>query len=146
MPHFRLPHKLAALAILAAVSQLSTAQEIKKVFIIAMENHNWSQPANKFTGSPQQIFQNPNAPFINGLVNGTAFAVVDGSVVHISEQVAYATAYHNVLATPSGNNPDIHPSEPNYIWAEAGTNFGVANDNPPYGTAGNNQNTSAHLT
>lgn len=93
-----------------------------------MENHNWSQPANKFTGSPQQIVQNPNAPFINSLVSGTAFAVVNGQVVHISEQVAYATAYHNVLATPSGNNPDIHPSEPNHIWAEAG-NY-AAKDNP----------------
>src|SRR4029077_11863659 len=32
------------------------------------------------------------------------------------------------------------------IWAEAGTNFGVATDNPPYGANGNNQNTTAHLT
>ena len=147
MPHFRLPHKLAVLAVLAAVSQLSTAQEIKKVFIIAMENHNWSQPANKFTGSPQQIFQNPNAPFINSLVSGAAFAVVNGQVVHISEQVAYATAYHNVLAAPSGNNPDIHPSEPNYIWAEAGDNFGVLNDNDPFAANGpTNQNTTDHLS
>ena len=85
MRDFRLPHKLAVLAVLAAVSQLSTAQEIKKVFIIAMENHNWSQPANKFTGSPQQIFQNPNAPFINSLVSGTAFAVVNGQVAYSYE-------------------------------------------------------------
>jgi len=77
-------------------------------------------------------------------VNGTAFAVINGSVVHISEQVAYATAYTNVLATASGNNPHIHPSEPNYIWAEAGTNFGVLNDNDPY-TGGTNQNTNQHL-
>ena len=26
----------------------------------------------------------------------------------------------------------VHPSEPNYIWAEAGTNFGVFNDDTPY--------------
>src|SRR5262249_5526497 len=57
-----------------------------------------------------------------------------------------AMAYHNVLATAGGSNPHIHPSEPNYIWSEAGTNFGVLNDNEPYGPGGTNQNTSQHLT
>jgi len=123
----------------------ASASDIKTVFVIALENHNWTQPANQFTGGIQQIYQNPNAPFINSLVNGTAFVVIDGSVVNISSQVAYATAYHNVLATPSGNNPHIHPSEPNYLWAEAGTNFGVLNDNDPY-TGGTNQNTTQHLS
>src|SRR5436309_13603660 len=106
---------VAATAALANVS--ANAQEVKTVFVIAMENHNWTQPANQFTGNIQQIFQNPNAPFINSLVNGTAFTVVNGRVINISEQVAYATHYHNVLATPTGNNPHIHPSAPNYIWA-----------------------------
>jgi hypothetical protein len=35
---------------------------IKHVFVVAMENHNWTQPANQFSGPIQQIFQNPNAP------------------------------------------------------------------------------------
>jgi phospholipase C len=48
--------------------------------------------------------------------------------------VAYATNYRNVLAT-AGINPHVHPSEPNYIWAEAGTNFGVFNDNDPFSPA-----------
>jgi phosphatidylinositol-3-phosphatase len=139
---------LRALGTIALASVLfnvgASAQQIKTVFVIAMENHNWTQPANQFTGGIQQIFQNPSAPFINSLVNGTAYAVINDSTVNISEQTAYATAYHNVLATPSGNNPDIHPSEPNYIWAEAGNNFGVLNDNDPY-TGGTNQNTSLHL-
>src|ERR1700727_2646468 len=119
---------------------------IKKVFVIAMENHNWTQPANQFSGPIQQIYQNPNAPFINSLVNGTGFALVGDSVVDISQQVAYATAYRNVLATASGNNPHIHPSEPNYLWSEAGTNFGVLNDNDPFAANGpTNQNTNQHL-
>src|SRR5579863_9518215 len=110
-----------------------SAQEIKTVFVIAMENHNWTQPANQFGPGTQQIFQNPNAPFINSLVNGTAFAQINGSAVNISQQVAYATAYHNALATPSGlPDANIHPSEPNYLWAEGGTNFDVFNDNDPY--------------
>ena len=105
--------------------------QIKHVFVIAEENHNWTQPAT-IPGGINPIFQNPNAPFINSLVNGTAQAYIDGRLVNISEQVAYATAYHNVLATPSGNNPHIHPSEPNYLWAEAGTNFGILDDDDPY--------------
>jgi hypothetical protein len=119
------------------------AQAIKTVFVIAMENHNWTQPVGARGGA--QIYENPNAPFINSLVKGTAEALIDGKMVRISEQVAYATAYHNVLATPSGNNPHIHPSEPNYIWAEAGANFGVLNDSDPY-VGGTNQNTRLHLS
>ncbi len=89
----------------------------------------------------------PNAPFINSLVDGSAYALVNGVPVHVSEQVSYATSYHNVLATPSGNNPHIHPSEPNYLWAEAGTNFGVLNDNDPFAASGpTNQDTDQHLT
>jgi hypothetical protein len=108
------------------------ADEIKTVFVIAMENHNWTQPANQFSGTIQQIFQNPNAPFINSLVNGTALASINGRQVNISRQTAYATNYRNVLATGSGNNPHIHPSEPNYIWAEAGSNFNVFDDVDPF--------------
>ena len=131
----------------AAFGSRASAQEIKTVFVIAMENHNWTQPVNQFTGGIQQISQNPAAPFINSLVNGTAYAIVGNRVENISEQVAYAGNYHNVLATASGNNPHIHPSEPNYIWAEAGTNFGVANDNDPFSPKGpTNQNTSLHLS
>ena len=126
---------LGLLALLALSIQgkarADDGRSIKTVFVIAMENHNWTQPANQFSGPIQQIFQNPNSPFINSLVNGTAG--------NISRQVAYATSYHNVLATASGNNPHIHPSEPNYIWAEAGTNFGVLNDADPFANGTNNQ-------
>jgi hypothetical protein len=123
----------------------SVPGRIKTVFVIAMENHNWTQPDNKFTGGIQQIYQNVNAPFINSLVDGSAVAVLNGKAVNISRHVAYANAYFNVLATPGGNNPHIHPSEPNYIWAEAGDNFGVFNDNDPY-TGGTNQDTTDTLS
>jgi len=139
---------LSTSALIAGLGSTSAgAQQIKTVFVIAMENHNWTQPANQFTGGIQQIFQNPAAPFTNSLVDGSAYAVVNGELVHISEQVAFATNYHSVLATPNGNNPHIHPSEPNYIWAEAGTNFGVLNDNDPFSPKGaTNQDTPLHLT
>jgi hypothetical protein len=120
--------------------------EIKHVFVIALENHNWTQPTT-VPGGIQQIFGNSNAPFINSLVNGTASVFINGQQVNISQQVAYATAYHNALATPGGNNPHIHPSEPNYLWAEAGTNFGIFNDDDPFvDNPPNSQNTTQHLS
>lgn len=93
----------------------------RKVFVIAMENHNWTQPTSVPSGTPQQISGNPAAPFINSLVNGTS---------GISDQVAYATNYVN-----AGINLGlhVHPSEPNYVWAEAGQAFhSIGTDNDPY--------------
>ena len=145
MSQFKGLRILSVFALLAAFCSASVrAQEVKTVFVIAMENHNWTQPAT-LPGGIQQIFQNPNAPFINSLVDGSAFATINGRTVHISEQVAYAAAYHNVLV---GTSSHIHPSEPNYLWAEAGSNFGVFNDDDPFTKAGQpdtNQSTSAHL-
>ena len=106
-------------------------RRIKTVFVIAMENHNWTQPAGQT--NPQQIFQNPAAPFLNSLVNGTS---------GISSQVAFAKGYINAAVGD-------HPSEPNYIWAEAGTNFGVNTDDDPYHpdcSPDTVQNTNQHLT
>ncbi len=40
------------------------------------------------------------------------------------------------------NPPGVHPSEPNYLWLEAGTNFGIRNDRSP---AHNHQSTTSHL-
>jgi hypothetical protein len=88
---------------------------MRKVFVIAMENHNWTQPDPQ--SSPRQIFMNEAAPFINSLVNGTS---------GISREVAYATNYLNA-------GPRVHPSEPNYVWAEAGQAFNsIGTDNDPY--------------
>src|ERR1700752_3581985 len=119
----------AAFAVTAAAADGlgDDRRSIKTVFVIAMENHNWTQPANQFSGTIQQIFQNPNAPFINSLVNGTAVATINGHQVNISQQVSYSANYTNVLATASGNNAHVHPSEPNYLWAEAGLNLRVGN-------------------
>ncbi|HKE83027.1 MAG TPA: alkaline phosphatase family protein [Vicinamibacterales bacterium] len=95
-------------------SEIEGAGRVKTVFVIAMENHNWTQPTTQT--SPQQVFLNPYAPFINSLVTGSS---------GISSEVAYATNYINA-------GVGVHPSEPNYIWAEAGTNFNVFNDDTPY--------------
>jgi phospholipase C len=40
------------------------------------------------------------------------------------------------------NVPGLHPSLPNYLWLEAGTNFGIFDDNEP---VVNHQNTTNHL-
>lgn len=60
-----------------------------------------------------------DAPFINGTLLPMA---------------SYCEQYYNP--------PGLHPSEPNYLWLEAGTNFGIFDDNDP---ASNHQNTTNHL-
>lgn len=89
------------------------------IFVIALENHNFTQPNP--TNSPQQIFGNPAAPYINSLItSGNSNAV----------QVSFATAYYN-------DGVGVHPSEPNYVWAEAGTDFGFHSDADPNPANGN---------
>ena len=116
MKHSRRLHIFGRCALLVWISDFSSAwaNNVKTVFVIAMENHNWNQPANQFTCGIQKIFQNPAARYINSLVNGT---------LSISDQVSYATAHDNVLATSTGNNLHIDPSEPNYLWLEAVRQF-----------------------
>ena len=75
------------------------------VFIIMMENHNWSE-----------IKQNSSAPYIHQTLLPMA---------------SHAEQYYNP--------PGVHPSEPNYLWLEAGTNFGVS---PLLGDATNATNLS----
>src|SRR5215467_2332421 len=117
----KLRRKLGILSAIAALGTLSAnaQQQVRTVFVIAMENHNWTQPANQFTGSPQQVYLNPNAPFINSLVNGTASVVIGCTTVNICQQVAYATSYLIVLAPASCMNPHFQPWYSNYVWAEA---------------------------
>src|SRR5579864_5904082 len=97
------------------------------IFVIAMENHNFTQPNP--TSSPEQILGNPAAPYINSLIT-------PGNVN--AAQVSYAVAYHNA-------GVGVHPSEPNYVWAEAGTDFGVHTDADPR-AANNNVFNATHFT
>jgi hypothetical protein len=102
-------------------------RSIGNVIYIAMENHNFTQPATMT--SPQQILGNVAAPYINSLVTpGDPNAA----------QVSYAVAYRNA-------GQHVHPSEPNYVWAEAGTDFGVHTDADP-SAAANNIFTADHFT
>lgn len=78
------------------------------IFIILMENHNWSS-----------IRGSSSAPYLNNTLLPMA---------------SYCDQYYNP--------PGIHPSEPNYLWLEAGTNFGIADDKSP---AVNHQSTTNHF-
>ena len=106
----RLFSTFALFFILPATSKLSATgiDANSVVFIILMENHNWSS-----------IYGSSNAPYINNTLLPMA---------------SYATQYYNP--------PGIHPSLPNYLWLEAGTNFGISNDSPP---SVNHQSTTNHF-
>lgn len=106
----------AALGSLVLAGQPAHAGSI---FYILMENHNLTQPVP--TNSPQQILNNPAAPYINSLITPG-----NPNAVHVS----WATTYFNA-------GIGVHPSEPNYVWAEAGSDFGVHTDADPLGASGN---------
>ena len=103
-PDGNLPHDAASTP---DTSMDAGTHAIRTVFVVLMENHNWSD-----------IHHSTSAPYINGLL-------VTG---------AHAEQYFNP--------PAIHPSEPNYLWLEAGSNFGVLNDLTP---SSNHQSTTDHL-
>ena len=111
----------------------ASATALADIFYISMENHNFTQPGSD--AGVAQIQGNTAAPFINSLLAG-------GSN---NAQSSYATSYYN---TGTG----VHPSEPNYLWDEAGTNYNkdtnttITSDGDP--TAGNKNifTTTPHLT
>jgi hypothetical protein len=80
------------------ISPGDTLSSIRTVFVIVMENNNWSS-----------IEGSTNAPYINGTLLPMA---------------SFCEAYYNP--------PGVHPSLSGYLWLEAGTNFGIFDDNPPY--------------
>jgi MYXO-CTERM domain-containing protein len=116
----------ALLAVFSGVAIGSAARaQMGPVWVIAMENHNWTQPGSQT--SPAQIYGNAAAPYINSLVTpGNANA----------QFVSYATNYTNAGA-------GIHPSEPNYVWNEGGSNFGQLTDADP---GASNTFDTPHLT
>ena len=99
---------LLALLLLPIRTLAGRMPPVQTVFIILMENGNWSS-----------IKGSGNAPYINNTLLPMA---------------SYCGQYFNP--------PGLHPSEPNYLWLEAGTNFGITNDNDP---AINHQGTTRHL-
>jgi hypothetical protein len=109
-PQKSLGRLLAGLAGLlpALAGRADELSRVQTVFIIVMENNNWSG-----------IKGSPSAPFINHTLLPMA---------------SYCEQYYNP--------PGIHPSEPNYLWLVAGTNFGIVDDADP---ASNHQGSTNHL-
>jgi hypothetical protein len=72
-------------------------RHIQTVFVLTMENANWSE-----------IRGNAAAPYLNG---------------KLLPMSAHAEQYYNP--------PGVHPSEPNYLWMEGGTDYGIRDDGDP---------------
>ena len=95
--------------VIADSATARASHNIKNVFVIVMENHDWSD-----------IKGNASAPYING------------TLLRIGAHAERYTSPQN-----------IHPSEPNYIWLEAGDELGIADDDDP---SINYRTTKTHLT
>ena len=87
-----------------------TVAGISNVFVVLMENHDWSS-----------IQGSEYCPYINKT---------------LLPQSSYATRYYSP--------PGIHPSEPNYLWIVAGTNFNIRNDDLPSANRQSSTNTLFH--
>jgi phosphatidylinositol-3-phosphatase len=88
-------------------SAMRASHSIKTVWVIVMENHSW-----------KNVHHNPNAPYINSLL----------------QIGAHAENY---------TNEDTHPSEANYIWMEAGDDLDISDNDDPFE---NYRTTKHHLT
>jgi len=129
-----------AMALAGISSLLATSahaqQRVGTVFYILTENRNFTAGTDTSGGSV--IVGNAAAPYLNSLITpGNPNAA----------QVSYCTAYHNVLALPGGTTSanSIHPSEPNYVWFEAGSNLSKLDDNDPYGSTRSVQQIANYL-
>ena len=111
MKHWPTMLTFAVTVVVLVVMPASTnaqLSKVKTVWVILMENHNWTgNNAGAAFGVPD-IKGNPLAPYTNGTLLETS---------------AHAEQYFNP--------PKNHPSQPNYLWLEAGTNFGVLADTQP---------------
>jgi hypothetical protein len=112
----------SGLMVTAAKAQITT------VFYILLENRCFTTGTD--TSYNNIIKGNSAAPYLNSLVTPGNPAAA---------QVSYATAYHNDVSLPNGSNlfnvsGGVHPSEPNYVWMEAGNNLSKYDDNDPYGS------------
>ena len=112
-------------------------QGITTVFYILLENRCFSSGTDK--SYTNVIYGNSAAPYLNKLCTPGDPNAVDTS---------YCSAYHHVNSKTTGDNiaqtgsttngsgagGSVHPSEPNYVWMEAGSNLSKYDDNEPYGT------------
>jgi hypothetical protein len=115
---FKLTAASAVALLVAGAAQAGTLPPPPgPIFIIPLENHNFIQPKDFIR--QQQIYHDPAAPYINSLVTpGNPNA----------QYVSFAVRYLNVV---DQEGRAVHPSEPNYVWAEAGLHKHL-NDNDPY--------------
>jgi len=112
--------------------------QVTTVFYILLENRCWTSGTD--ISYSNVIKGNAACPYLNSLVTASNTN---------SAQVSYATAYHNVLTNATGDavsmigttatngfgiGGSVHPSEPNYVFMEAGSNLSKYDDNDPYGS------------
>ena len=124
-PRFRSHLRRIASASLVALCLMlgsARAESVGTVWYILLENRDFT---NSETSGGAQIYGNPAAPYINSLITPG-----NPNAAHVS----YCVAYHNVLSVYDGSGPSVHPSEPNYVWMEAGSNLSKLDDNDPYGS------------
>ena len=107
-----------------------------------------SAASGKIASASPTVEQGTGVPTA-GSTNQTVFLIVMENMTWSEIEGSAAAPYINQILLPRAayarqyyNPPGLHPSEPNYLWLEAGTNFGITNDEDP---RINHQATTQHL-
>jgi hypothetical protein len=119
---------------------------ITTVFYILLENRCFTSGTD--TSYSNVLFNNKNgaSPYLTSLCTpgSTTYTVsYQGNTISQTAHSSFCSAYHNVFGTynntnvsPYGanvpNGTSVHPSEPNYVFMECGSNLSKLDDNDPY--------------
>src|ERR1051326_3815793 len=112
---------LTCLALLLALGLASTAALLSRT-------HTFASLSSPIKTVLAIVMENKNWSSIRG----------NAAAPYINTTLLPMASSANQYYTP----PQNHPSLPNYLWLEAGTNFGILNDDPP---STNHQGTTRHL-
>lgn len=142
---------LACSLILLTPAKAQNPNGITTVFYILLENRCFTSGTD--TSYNNILFNNKNggSPYLTALCTpgSNAYTVnYQGNTISQTSHASFCSAYHHVFATYNGTNTtpyyveneianqpqsqSVHPSEPNYIFMEAGSNLSILNDNEPY--------------
>jgi hypothetical protein len=139
--------------------------QVTTVFYILLENRCFTSGTD--TSYSNILFQNKNggSPYLTALCTpgSTAYTFkYQGQTISQTAQSSFCSAYHNVFSTynntnstpylvgtETANQPNgtsVHPSEPNYVFMEAGSNLSKLDDNDPYGSGASVQQIANFLS
>ncbi|HSH93489.1 MAG TPA: hypothetical protein VK968_05040, partial [Roseimicrobium sp.] len=137
---------LLAFACFSSLMLAAAKAQVTTVFYILLENRCFTSGTD--TSQSNILFQNKlgGSPYLTSLCTpgSTAYtATYQSNIISQTAHSSFCSAYHHVFSTYNNTNQSpyganvpagqsVHPSEPNYVFMEAGSNLSILSDNEPY--------------